>query len=659
MRSCPAGYTGDGFTGCLDIDECAAGTDHCSRNPVVTCGNTAGGYTCGACPGGYSGDGFTCADIDECATNNGGCHPMVACANTAGGFACGACPPGFVGDGVACSDINECLVNNGGCDPRTTCTNIPGGRLCGSCPAGYSGSGAAGCVDIDECAQNTDACSRTPPVICSNIPGSYRCGDCPFGYVGNGLVCTDVNECQTANGGCDALVMCVNMPGAYSCGDCPAGYTGGGATGCSDVDECATTHGGCDPLATCINTPGGVSCGSCPPGYVGSGVSCVDENECLTNNGGCGDAAYTTCINNAGAPPTCHVVTACPASPPGNQLCATPGVANGTPCDDGNACTQVDSCQGGVCLGASPVICPITEPACQVAASCDPATGFCGSPISANPSCQKTVTIGNGPSVSDTYFNAQDLADNLVFTNMTISAPRTVIIEEDIDISVSSFGSVTGNLTLAAPVVEIRGHVKWGAGAAGVNASTLILNGRFYKPSNPSASVLSFGSTALVQVVSDRAHLQEALNFAAPGGRVRVGPGTYVGNYTINKSVMLTGAACGPIRAGAGPTAPALVGQQAGDTLISITAVPGVTIDGFRFSGLPNQSGVGISTTAASNLTITHNSFDGFALDAVSTLFGSNVSVAYNVVISHPGAHDITVTAATSFSVHDNVILPF
>ena len=162
-------------------------------------------------------------------------------------------------------------------------------------------------------------------VTCTNTPGSYLCGACPSGYVGDGRLCTDVDECQIANGGCDPLAACVNTPGAYSCGACPAGYTGGGATGCADVDECATNHGGCDgQLAACINTPGSVSCGPYPtPGYVGSGVSCVDANECLTNNGGCGDAAYATCINNVGGPPTCQVITACPASPPGNQLCAT------------------------------------------------------------------------------------------------------------------------------------------------------------------------------------------------------------------------------------------------------------------------------------------------------------------------------------------------
>jgi hypothetical protein len=38
------------------------------------------------CIAGYTGDGMTCADVDECATGNGGC--AAACANTDGSFAC-------------------------------------------------------------------------------------------------------------------------------------------------------------------------------------------------------------------------------------------------------------------------------------------------------------------------------------------------------------------------------------------------------------------------------------------------------------------------------------------------------------------------------------------------------------------------------------------
>jgi hypothetical protein len=54
---CGAGYTCDTSSGCVDIDECAAGTANCGAN--ATCKNTPGSFTC-SCNPGYSGDGHTC-----------------------------------------------------------------------------------------------------------------------------------------------------------------------------------------------------------------------------------------------------------------------------------------------------------------------------------------------------------------------------------------------------------------------------------------------------------------------------------------------------------------------------------------------------------------------------------------------------------------------
>lgn len=53
---------------------------------------------------------------------------------------------------------------------------------------------------------------------------------------------------------------------------CDTGYEGDGLT-CTDVDECLTNNGGCDANAACFNTDGGRNCG-CNTGYVGDGVTC-------------------------------------------------------------------------------------------------------------------------------------------------------------------------------------------------------------------------------------------------------------------------------------------------------------------------------------------------------------------------------------------------
>ena len=47
-------------------------------------------------------------------------------------------------------DVNECATNNGGCDRKRKCTNTVGGiyGTCGDCPAGYENDGPKGCKGV-------------------------------------------------------------------------------------------------------------------------------------------------------------------------------------------------------------------------------------------------------------------------------------------------------------------------------------------------------------------------------------------------------------------------------------------------------------------------------------------------------------------------------
>jgi hypothetical protein len=69
----------------------------------------------------------------------------------------------------------------------------------------------------------------------------------------------------------------------------------------------------------------------------------------------------------------CHVAGTCD---PKTGLCSDPSAEDGAACDDDDACTQTDTCTGGACLGGDPVTCT-AQGACQVAGTCDPATGMC------------------------------------------------------------------------------------------------------------------------------------------------------------------------------------------------------------------------------------------------------------------------------------------
>lgn len=78
---------------------------------------------------------------------------------------------------------------------------------------------------------------------------------------------------------------------------CPGWSQKPGQEGClSDVDECASANGGCE--GPCCNTVGGFYC-RCPPGYQlqGDGKTCQDVDECRAHNGGC----QHRCVNTPGS----------------------------------------------------------------------------------------------------------------------------------------------------------------------------------------------------------------------------------------------------------------------------------------------------------------------------------------------------------------------
>ena len=86
--------------GCSDADECALHSDNCDRDHGF-CENSIGGWEC-KCATGWEfvqtkllalgigvNDGKTCVDIDECAAGSDWCNENISqCFNEIGDFSC-------------------------------------------------------------------------------------------------------------------------------------------------------------------------------------------------------------------------------------------------------------------------------------------------------------------------------------------------------------------------------------------------------------------------------------------------------------------------------------------------------------------------------------------------------------------------------------------
>jgi len=138
----------------------------------------------------------------------------------------------------------------------------------------------------------------------------------------------------------------------------------------------------------------------------------------IANGGACDDGDACTLVDACdagaclGSSPVvctplddCHVAGSCDT---GTGLCSNPIAADGTTCSDGDACTQVDACASGTCIGTTPVVCtPLDD--CHVAGSCDTGTGLCSNPIAADgtscsdgDTCTQVDACGSGTCIGTT-----------------------------------------------------------------------------------------------------------------------------------------------------------------------------------------------------------------------------------------------------------------
>jgi hypothetical protein len=459
---------------CVAQDEChEAGicdplTGQCS-NPAkpngVTCGDgnaCTKGDTCqeGVC---VPGTAVFCPPADAC-HEAGICNPATGLceyASVADGTVCGTfdpckeddiCQAGVCVPGapLTCPPLGDCY-EAGICDPNTGVCLYDvkaDGTLCGAesdcahdicvqgdCLRDQAKPDGTPCDDGDACTQSDTCqaglCVGADPVICQALDACHDVGicdpltgQCTQPAKPNGTPCSDDNACTDTDtcqeGVCTPgiEVVCASPGPCQQAGICNPN-TGQceyddllDGSPCDDGNPCTlndTCQGGlcvsgtphvCQPMGQCYEE--GVCnpvSAQCEYALKADGTPCDDGNLCTRidtcQQGQCigGDPVICTASDE------CHEAGICN---PGTGICSDPALPDGTPCDDGDACTQTDTCQAGVCTGADSVVCVALD-ACHEAGVCDPVTGQCtnppkpnGSPCSDDSACTDTDTCQDG-----------------------------------------------------------------------------------------------------------------------------------------------------------------------------------------------------------------------------------------------------------------------
>jgi uncharacterized repeat protein (TIGR01451 family) len=341
---------------CTENDHCEAGV--CTSSPVDC--NDQSECTDDSCnPSDQDGDpcindstqrGDLCFDGIDCTYD--ACDPVLFC----------VFPPTPAGS--SCDDFLAC-TNNDACDGNGTCV---GHSVCDD-----------GQPCTDDFADENNACACDNPL---SFPGTV-CDDgnaCTNGTVCDGnsgdvsscnggtpTNCDDGNPCTDDS--CDASTGCVHTNNTASCNDgnaCTDGDTCGGGTCnggsphvCNDGNGC--TDDSCDSGTGCVYTNNTASCddgNACTSFDTCSGGSCSGTAFSCDNGNACDGVETcnpaTGCVS--GTPVVCTASDQCHSAGtcnPGSGLCSNPALPDGTTCDDGNAGTSGDSCQGGICTGGT------------------------------------------------------------------------------------------------------------------------------------------------------------------------------------------------------------------------------------------------------------------------------------------------------------------
>jgi cysteine-rich repeat protein len=333
-------------------------------------GNTVDGDCCSStCH--LEASGSACASDGNPCTNDV-CNGAGACTHVANAASCddgNPCTHGDVCSGgtcagtpVACPAQDQCHVA-GTCDPASgLCSNPPK-------PDGSACTDGNACTQTDTC--QGGVCTGTNPVTCTAADQCHVAGTC------NPLSGLCSNPAKPDGSGCTDGDACTQTDTCQS-GTC----TGTNPVVCTAQDQCHVA-GTCNPAS-----------GACSNPTKPDGSACADGDACTQTDACQGGTCTGTNPVVCTAQDQCHLAGTCN---PATGACSSPAKPDGAACDDGSACTQADACASGVCTGGSPVVCTAADQ-CHDAGTCDPASGACSNPAKADGS---PCDDGNACTVAD------------------------------------------------------------------------------------------------------------------------------------------------------------------------------------------------------------------------------------------------------------------
>jgi cysteine-rich repeat protein len=305
------------------------------------------------------------------------------------------CGDGVLDAGEGCDDGNQ---RDGDCC-SALCQIEAAGSVCRAaadvCDAAESCDGASPACPADGFVAAGTTC-RAAADVCDAAESCDGAGPaCPAdGFVAAGTTC------RAAAGVCDVAEACTGAAAA-----CPADS--------KSTAVCRPAVGACDVAESCDGA--GPACPA--DGFVAAGTTCraaagvCDLAESCTGAAAACPAdskSTAVCRPAAGA---CDVAESCDGT-----AAACPAdafVAEGTPCEDGNACTTEDACAAGECVGIG------TPTACADATGC---YGIQGAPLPVAP--------------------VANLVDQLEDVDVDVMRPRELCSPAEVD-GVEAFDPIT------------------------------------------------------------------------------------------------------------------------------------------------------------------------------------------------------------------------